>query len=182
MKNYWITSDLHLNHENILNFTDAEGNRIRLFDTVKQMNECLLDSHNSVVKPGDYVYNLGDVFFGDKEEFKKLWSKFNGSKRLIPGNHDDVRFLVSGGFFKKVYSTWRIFKEHRIILSHIPLHENSLWRGSLEHGQAMFNVHGHIHKHKSPPGPYHNVCVENTNYTPVNLDELISVAKTYFEE
>ena len=49
----------------------------------------MIENWNSVVKKGDYVYHLGDVFFGSKETFPALWNRLNGSKRLIIGNHDD---------------------------------------------------------------------------------------------
>jgi calcineurin-like phosphoesterase family protein len=134
------------------------------------MNECIIDSWNSVVKPGDIVYHLGDVFFGDRMKFQKDWPKFNGSKRLIVGNHDDIPYLSSGGFFKKV-SMWRMFPEFGLMLSHVPLHISSLYRGSdLEN--PLFNVHGHIHTMESPEGGYKNVSVEAINYTPVNIEEL----------
>lgn len=179
-RNIWVTSDTHYNHEKILEFYDYNGNRTRSFDNVDQMNECLLDNWNSVVKPGDIVYHLGDVFFGDREKFKKDWPKFNGSKRLIVGNHDDILFLSSGGFFKKVLM-WRMFTEHNILLSHVPLHVSSLYRGK-DTSLPMFNVHGHIHTMASPEGPYHCVCVEQTNYTPVNIEDLSSKAKKFGDE
>lgn len=91
-------------------------------------------------------------------DFPWPWPKFNGSKRLIVGNHDDIPFLSSGGFFKKVMM-WRMFPEHEIMLSHVPLHMSSLYRGK-DQTAPMFNVHGHIHTMPSPEGPYRCVCVE----------------------
>jgi calcineurin-like phosphoesterase family protein len=120
-RDIWIVSDTHLGHENILKFTDsATGNLMRghLFDNVDQMDEYMLEKWNSVVKPGDIVYHLGDVFMGDKDRFKRQWPKFNGSKRLIVGNHDDIKFLSSGGFFSKV-QMWRMFPEFGLMLSHV---------------------------------------------------------------
>ena len=169
-KNIWISSDLHYNHANIIKFIDYKGNRTREFDNVDQMNECLIERHNSVVKPGDIYYCLGDVVFGDKEKFKKDWPKFNGSKRLIVGNHDDIPFLSSGSFFKKVLM-WRMFPEYNLMLSHVPLHISSLYRGA-DHSAPMYNVHGHIHTMASPEGPYRCVCVEQTDYTPMNVEDL----------
>lgn len=128
------------------------------------MNERMIDNWNRVVRPGDKVYHLGDVFFGDKEWFKKHWPRLNGSKRLVIGNHDDVKFLSSGGFFQKVMM-WRPFKEFGLLLSHVPLHEDHI-RG---HG---VNVHGHIHEKTPPKGPYKCVCVEHINYTPINIEKL----------
>ena len=171
-RDIWVVSDTHFSHSNILTFVDSNtGLRVRPeFDTVEQMNECMIENWNSVVKAGDIVYHLGDVTFGDKEQFKSLWPKLQGSKRLIVGNHDDIKFLSSGGFFKKVMM-WRMFPEFGLLMSHVPLHESALWRGK-EHDKQMLNVHGHIHQNPSPEGPYRNVCVEQINYTPVNIEEL----------
>src|SRR6056297_2500022 len=113
MSDIWVISDTHFFHSNILKFTDSTtGKLIRgsRFDSVEEMNECMLDNWNSVVKPGDKVYHLGDVFIGPKEDFQKFWPKLNGGKRLIVGNHDDIKFLASGGFFQKV-QMWRMFPE-----------------------------------------------------------------------
>lgn len=40
------------------------------------------------------------------------------------------------------------------------------------YGIPIKNVHGHIHQNPSPPGPYKCVCVEQINYTPINIEEL----------
>jgi calcineurin-like phosphoesterase family protein len=164
-----------------LNFIDYKGNRTREFDTVDQMNEFLIDRWNSVVKPGDIVYTLGDTFFGSKDEFKIAWPKFNGSKRLIVGNHDDIQFLSSGGFFKKTLF-WRMFTDHGLVFHHVPLHPSSLFRGK-NIDTPMFQVHGHTHTMGSPKmGPYTSVCVEMRNYTPVNIEDLALDAKNYREK
>lgn len=171
-RNIWLSSDRHLYHENVLKFTDDEGNKIRPFDTIDQMHECILDNHNDTVKPGDIYYDLGDVLMmceRAKTEFPKFWAKFNGRKRLIPGNHDDIKWLAAGGFFQKV-QLWRCMPEFDIIMSHIPLHESSLRRKP--DGSTMLNVHGHIHHNNSPPGRYVNVSVEKTDYRPVNIESL----------
>tara|TARA_B110000503_G_scaffold79985_1_gene122671 strand:- start:1309 stop:1860 length:552 start_codon:yes stop_codon:yes gene_type:complete len=175
----WVISDTHFRHANILKFTDSTtGELVRpQFTDVDAMDEHMIEQWNSVVKQGDKVYHLGDVVIGDQEWFKKNWPRLNGSKRLIVGNHDDIPFLASGGFFKKV-SMWRMFPEFGLMLSHVPLHINSLYRyppkGSTETFEpvAMLNVHGHIHQNPSPEGPYRNVSVEAINYTPVNIEEL----------
>jgi calcineurin-like phosphoesterase family protein len=180
MSNIWVISDTHFQHENLLRFKDSEGNLVRghRFSSAKEMDDHMIDRWNNVVKPGDKVYHLGDVFFGDKESFQKLWPKLHGQKRLIVGNHDDIKYLSSGGFFSKVHM-WRMFPEFGLVLSHVPLHQNStMYYGSKDKGsllaepKQLLNVHGHIHQNASPPGPYKNVCVELIDYTPVNIEEL----------
>lgn len=167
MKNIWVISDTHFGHQNILNFKDKEGNPVRNFNDVLEMNETMVDRWNRVVKPGDKVYHLGDVFFGSKEDFKKLWPRLNGSKRLVVGNHDDIKFLSSGGFFKKVMM-WRVFTEFGLLLTHTPQHPSAF----TSNRKGLINVHGHIHQNPSPEGPYKCVCVEQTDYTPVNIEDL----------
>ena len=115
---------------------------------------------------------------GSKEQFTKFWNRLNGSKRLIVGNHDDIKFLTTGGFFAKI-QMWRMFPEFGLMLTHVPIHINSLYRypnkdgtDGLTEPEALLNVHGHIHQNPSPPGPYRCVCVEQINYTPINIEEL----------
>jgi calcineurin-like phosphoesterase family protein len=181
MSDIWVISDTHFHHANILNFTDETGELIRgaHFSSVEEMDECMLENWNSVVKPGDKVYHLGDVQMGSKEQFTKFWSRLNGSKRLIVGNHDDIKFLSSGGFFAKVYM-WRLFKEFGLLLTHAPIHEQSLYLYPKKDDvnswdkpkEELLNIHGHIHQNPSPPGRYRCVCVEQINYTPINIEEL----------
>lgn len=175
-KNIWVVSDTHFNHTNILRFTDSNtGELIRPgFKDVTEMNETMIQNWNSVVRPGDKVYHLGDVFFGDKEWFKRMWPRLMGSKRLLVGNHDDIPFLSSGGFFQKV-QMWRCFAEFNILMTHVPIHDSGLYRNR-SRDRPMLNVHGHIHQNKSPQGPYHCVCVEHTNYTPVHIEDLAKIA------
>lgn len=162
-KGLWVTSDTHFNHHNILNFQGGRGDD---FSSIEEMNETLIERWNSVVKAGDKVYHLGDVFMSDRDWFKKNWPRLNGQKRLLVGNHDDVKFLSSGGFFKKV-QLWRMFPEYEVVLTHVPI--------KLEESHRKYNknIHGHVHRNSLEDPRYTNVCVENTNYTPVDLWELM---------
>lgn len=171
MRDIWIISDTHFLHKNILTFTDNEGSLIRgaRFASVEDMDNYMLEMWNSVVKPGDIVYHLGDVMMGSKEDFAKFWPKFNGQKRLVVGNHDDIKYLSSGNFFGKV-QMWRQFPEFGLIMTHVPMHESGMW--DYRNDRQLVNVHGHIHHHKSPTDRHVNVSVEAINYTPVHIEEL----------
>jgi calcineurin-like phosphoesterase family protein len=169
-KRIWLLSDPHLNHEGMLGFRDKAGELIRPgFANVQEMNARILEGWNAKVRHGDIGYWLGDMVMGDLPGFARLWPKFNGSKRLIFGNHDDPKFLSSGGFFKRT-AVERKFGEYGIFLTHRPVHESGLELN----GQMMLNVHGHIHEKASPPGPFRNVCVEVLNYEPIEIEELIA--------
>jgi len=171
MRDIWVTSDTHFGHANILSFKDADGQPVRPgFASVDDMNQTMVDRWNSVVRPGDIVYHLGDVMFGDKTAFQSLWARLHGRKRLVIGNHDDVPYLSSGGFFQKMM-LWRLWPEFNLLLTHVPVHPSTLGESRFR-DSPMLNVHGHIHQNASPPGPYRCVCVEQTDYTPVHIDTL----------
>lgn len=174
MPQIWVISDTHFNHSNILNFEDSTGKPIRPFSSAEEMNEVMIDNWNSLVQPGDKVYHLGDVLFGqDKQDWMNTnWPRLNGKKNLIVGNHDNIKMMSVGGWFKQVYF-WRILSDLGLILSHIPLREDQ-FRSDFNGGKKkMINVHGHIHQNPSPDGPYKCVCVEQTGYKPVPIEELI---------
>ncbi|MCB0512609.1 MAG: metallophosphoesterase, partial [Bacteroidetes bacterium] len=120
-KDYWFTSDTHFFHENIIKYCN------RPFSSAEEMNEVLIDNWNSVVKPGDIVYHLGDVTMGQKShgQFSSLWTRLNGRKRLVVGNHDDVKYLASGAFFEKVM-LWRAWNDKNLLFTHVPVHEESI--------------------------------------------------------
>ena len=163
MRDIWVISDTHFGHEGILKFKDDKDNVVRDFTCVADMDELMIQNWNKVVKQGDLIYHLGDVFFGPKENFQKMWPRLKGSKRLIVGNHDDIKYLSSGGFFQKVMM-WRCWKEFNMIMSHVPIH--------MSEERSSYNVHGHIHQNNSPTKDHYNVCVEKQNYCPIHIEDL----------
>jgi calcineurin-like phosphoesterase family protein len=167
--NIWFTSDTHFSHANVLKFTDDAGSLIRPgFFSVEEMDEFIIRQWNTVVRPGDKIYHLGDVTFGH-ENIGRIMARLTGQKRLIVGNHDDIPFLSKGGWFKKV-QMWRIFKDFNFVASHVPLLPSSFRK-------VEFNVHGHIHE-KPDPSPQHlNISVEKTNYSPLHVDEVMQLLR-----
>lgn len=171
-RDIWVISDTHWDHANILNFKDSDGRPTRGFDDVEEMNEHMIQQWNSVVKPGDKVYHLGDVVFGDR---KQEWMdtnmpRLNGQKRLIVGNHDNIKFHAAGGWWSKI-DLWRMWPEFGLLFTHVPVHNSTLGEGRFD-GKTMVNVHGHIHTNPSPSEYHKCVCVEQVNYTPANIEEL----------
>lgn len=135
----FYTSDLHMNHQLMSN--------IRGYSTKEEMNEEIIETWNSVVKPKDYVRLLGDVFFGNSIKGKELLYKLNGNISLILGNHDDdygkyyERFLEVElmKYIKIPDMDAPNGKYRKVVLCHYPL---TSWRSS-NHGS--FHFHGHTH-------------------------------------
>mgnify|MGYP006445791393 FL=1 len=172
MADIFVISDTHFNHANILTFKDYLGRPARTFDNVDQMNECMLDNWNDTVKPGDTVIHCGDVLFGENKVdwLTANFAKLPGKKRLVLGNHDNVKHLTP--FFKDI-QMWIDMSDKGLLFSHTPQHASTLAESHRFGNDPLLNVHGHIHSNASPEGAYKCVCVEQTNYTPVNIEELV---------
>jgi calcineurin-like phosphoesterase family protein len=166
MSDIWVISDTHFNHENIIGYGQ------RPFYNVTDMNETMIERWNSVVKDTDKIYHLGDVYMSDGDRMNSILHRLKGKKRLILGNHDNGRDQILQKHFKKI-DVWRDFRDFGLLLTHVPVHQSALRRG-FKRGkeESLVNIHGHIHQNKSPDGPYRCVCVEHTDYFPINIEEL----------
>lgn len=164
---HFICSDSHFCHANIVVFKDREGMVIRPFKTWEEHDEALVDNWNSVVKPGDTVYHLGDVAISRKG--LATVRKLNGRKILVKGNHDIFKLKDYTEYFNDIRAC--IVRDN-VVLSHIPLHTSQLDRWHA-------NIHGHLHQNivlnsdGTPDSRYVNVCMEHTNYTPVPYETLL---------
>lgn len=178
MANIWVISDTHFGHRNILNFTDEKGELIRgkVFKSIEEHDEALVKNWNDLVSPQDHVYHLGDVVLARRN--MEICRRLNGHKRLVRGNHDifSTKEYIDVGF-EEIYGV-RVWPKHNIIMSHIPLHRDSLT------GRSWLNIHGHLHQgvvkmeievdtgigmmtDYGPDPLYRCVSVEHTDYKPV---------------
>ncbi len=167
--NIWFTSDTHFFHANILKFVGADKNPIRPFKSITEMHEVMIQNWNSVVKPQDHVWHLGDVTFYYGKGFNELMWRLNGKKRMLVGNHDKLRpqnFNALAQHFEKI-EYWKGFKGGNFTCTHVPHPLDSLRDGE-------YNVHGHTHQNCKKDPRYINVCVEVRDYTPVNYDTILS--------
>jgi calcineurin-like phosphoesterase family protein len=121
---------------------------------------------------------VGDVVINRKS--LKTLSRLNGDKVLIRGNHDIFRDEEYREYFRELRA-YHVM--NGMILSHIPVHEASL-------GRFGVNIHGHLHatRVKKARGVdaktgavlystetdvrYHCVCVEQTDFRPILLDDV----------
>lgn len=174
----WLASDTHFFHENILKYCN------RPFETVEAMNDALVANWNSVVKPDDHVYHLGDFCFGNVEKWN--WclepGRLNGHIHLILGNHDPDRVFREGTLIERFdsidYQKTLIIEGWTVILNHFPFLSFS---NNLDH-KAM-QLFGHIHSGPDGIGNVmaggkelqwnqYDVGVDNNNYTPVSWAQI----------
>jgi len=166
MGNIWFTADQHFWHENILEYCD------RPFRTVNQMNEQLIELHNNVVKTNDIVWMLGDFTLAGGNHFEsvqRLVNRLNGKKHLVLGNHDKFKpFTYVGMGFLTVHTNMHL-ELLDIYLTHDPavanVRRDKLW------------LVGHIHKLYKHAKNTINVGVDQWNFMPVHLDEVLDYGK-----
>lgn len=156
----FIVSDHHFGQKSFLLSKDGRP-AMRDFPSVEEMNETLVDRHNSVVTPNDKVYFLGDVALNKK--YLPVLSRMNGKKKLIMGNHDIYGAKEYLKYFYDVCA-FRVFTADRIVLSHVPIHESELG------GRWAANIHGHLHREIVNDNRYFCACVEQLDYTPINYE------------
>jgi calcineurin-like phosphoesterase family protein len=151
----YVISDLHLSHKNMA--------IKRNFASVEEHDQCVIDGWNSVVNKGDTVYLLGDVTMEKKAPYPLL-KQLKGYINVVLGNHDRRQDVLE--LLKYVNSVSSCIKKSNCILTHIPIHPSQLERFNK-------NIHGHLHEEVISDVRYFNVCCEQLDYKPVELNKII---------
>ena len=185
MPSVFLVSDTHFGHKGVCHFTRKDGvTKLRPFDTPEEMDEFMVKTWNERVKPNDKVYHLGDVVI-NRRALQTL-SRLNGDKVLIRGNHDIFRDDEYRQYFRELRA-YHVMSG--MILSHIPLHADSL-------GRFGTNIHGHLHANRvckargvdARTGEilysdeidprYHNVSVEQLpDFAPILFEDVVARIK-----
>lgn len=138
----WFTSDWHISHANIQKYCpDTRPNC-----TPEAMNQVLMDNITAQVRPGDIIYNLGDVSFASKEVTRDhlMYIKSLGVEHhLIFGNHDH-KLRKELDFFKGCFDSVQDIKEitvgkKLIVMCHYSMR---VWNRA-HHGSWMLFGHSH---------------------------------------
>ena len=173
MPNIFFTSDTHFGHEKLCTtFTRPDGSPARNFSCAAEMDEHMVKQWNSVVRPCDTVYHLGDVLI-NKKNFHTL-GRLQGKLRLVRGNHDIFDDEDYHMYFKRLLGV-KMFPKYGAVCTHIPIHPQQL------ENRWKVNLHGHMHhqlvrdKHGYPDRRYINLCGEHWNYVPQALDSLVKL-------
>lgn len=169
MVNTWFTSDTHFFHANITKYChrpflcpkdqtelDRRGGKWHIgewkneYDTykisqesVKLMNEHLINNINKLVKANDILYILGDFVFGVKDNYvsNACWARSNiicNTVYIIWGNHDNP---------ERIAHLFTDFWDHILIKIHgqkifLDHYANAIWDKS--HRKA-WHLYGHSH-------------------------------------
>lgn len=184
----YFTSDTHFCHNKPFLYEP------RGFKSIEEHDETIVRNWNSIVKPEDEVYHLGDVMLIDSEKGIKYLKNLNGKIHLILGNHctntkielyKQCPNIVSIDYAKEI----KIGKNY-FWLCHYPTitanyDDNKPW------AKHLINIYGHTHqtekfyriKETSEINPYmYCVCLDAHNNRPVSIDEILLDIKTKVNE
>lgn len=174
--NVYLLSDNHFGHTNIIKHAN------RPFSSVEEMDEVMLNNWNSTVGKNDTVINMGDFCWTkNKHVLQKYTEPLNGKKYLKLGNHDPFKpqVYLDAGFERVLEDSITDLTyvsangdKYKIVLCHYPIY---MWDGCFK---DSFHLYGHTHLLITNFRNSMNICVENTDYKPLHIEEIIAKLKS----
>jgi calcineurin-like phosphoesterase family protein len=159
---YYFTADEHYNHRNIIDYCH------RPFDSVEEMDQTLIDNHNTVVGENDITIHAGDftLLKNKKLIYEKYINRLNGTHVFLKGSHD---YWIP---WHKSQQIWeKKLGKHYIVVSHYAMR---VWARS--HYNSI-QLYGHSHGNLPPEGKQHDISVDNNEFFPVSLKQIINIMK-----
>lgn len=195
MATAWFTSDTHFGH-NML------AKDIRGFDSTDEHDEVLISNCNSVIKPEDTVFHLGDFSLKNpstnREYLMTILSRLNGNWHLIAGNHDacwpghrdsykhQKTYLELGFHSVQAFGKRKLDGEY-ILMSHFPYlgdHTKEDRETSFRlRNEGLTLLHGHTHLNNVISWDYYpealqvHVGLDAWNLMPISIDQVHSLIK-----
>ncbi len=169
----FFTSDPHFYHKNIIKLCPDT----RPYSDVEEMNEALIQNHNSVVGPNDTVYCLGDWSWShDQTKNTEIFNRLNGAEKiLIKGNHETPSALSQKWSEIHDYMEIKIADKY-LVLFHYPIYE---WVGFFRNSIHLFgHVHGKPQTGMKENAKFLDVGVDGVFNRPIALDEIIDYMRT----
>ena len=180
----YFTSDLHFGHDKEF-LWGARG-----FQSSQEHDEVVIERINSIVKPDDHLFILGDLMLGQDDEggIAKV-KRLNGYKIFIYGNHDSSNrislYRQNHLMVQDNYAMPYTFGKHKFFISHYPSMSANM-DDDKKPWQRVYNLCGHTHTinpfYHWEFGCYH-VELDAHNCYPVSIEHIIeeirSVTKRY---
>jgi calcineurin-like phosphoesterase family protein len=170
--NMFTASDYHFNHFNCIKFDN------RPYSDIKQMNEDLVNKHNSITNKDSLTFIIGDVAMGrDVSEVVNYLESMKGDKVLVKGNHDhnflrDHKFRECFVMIDNYYSP--DLNGTKVVMQHYPIYEwDKMHRGAI-------HLHGHIHTKQVPYADdckILNVGIMNSGFVPRKMSDVFELMK-----
>lgn len=178
MANIWLTSDWHFNHDKEFIWKE------RGFNSVQEMNEAIIERHNSKVEDEDDVYVCGDLVMGDLEAGEKCLQRLKGKLHIILGNHDTTnRIKMYEKYAEEIcYALPLKYKKKSLLLSH---YQTLTANMDDTPGHCTYNIHGHTHQKQNNTEQYkfmYHIGVDSHDCYPVHIDDVIEGLKQNYSK
>lgn len=169
----YLTSDTHFGHANIIKYCN------RPFKDTYSMNKVLTENWNSVIKPEDKVYHLGDFAFGGVNRYLPY---LNGEIILIRGNHDR-HSDIKGCELQILQNLDFEYGGYKFKMNHRPVYEQGIndpfrdaeVRSNIRLRDYDYILCGHVHEKWLRNGQNINVGVDIWDFKPVSFDTIIDL-------
>lgn len=174
MGGIYFTSDLHFGHDKEFLW------RPRGFSSSQEHDEVVIERINSIVKPNDRLYILGDLMLGqDTEGGIRKVKQLNGIKVILYGNHDSEsrcqRYRQEHLMVEEGLAMRYQFSKFHFILSHYPTMTANIGDDK-KPWQRVYNLCGHTHTINPfwhwEFGCYH-IELDAHNCYPVSIEKII---------
>lgn len=164
----YFFSDAHFDHKNIIKYCN------RPFNSTHEMNQALVENWQKSVGINDTVFFLGDMSYGrDRKPIDYWLGKLAGKISYIRGNHD-TDIINRANVINSHYGIK--YRDYQFLLMHDPHRPN---------GYDGWIIHGDKHNNNLKDYPLINqknktvnVCAELLDYSPINLDKIITLIET----
>jgi len=180
----YVCSDLHFGHDRDFIY------KPRGFSNIQKHDEAIIERFNSIVRPDDDLFLLGDQMLGDNEHGLNCLRRLNGKLHVFWGNHDsDVRKQLYWDLPSLVegfgYSGMLKYKKWHFLLSHYPTLTANYDDYDKPLRARVWNLHGHTHSQNryefmDRGWQSYNVAVDAHDCCPVNIDAIIEDIKWYY--
>ena len=169
----WFTADWHFFDRSLV----EHGKRP--FTSVEEMNECLIARHNEVMRKGDLVYCLGDLYMKcNVEQAMAVQKRLKGNFYVIQGNHDKIALkMAKKGAFVWLRQLENIMvgrpwlqQKQMIVLCHYAMRT---WRNSVHNSYQLYG-HSHGGLTDIPHMLQMDVGVDCHNFYPVSIEQVIT--------
>ena len=181
----YFTSDLHFGHQKEFLYEP------RGFNNVQTHNETIISNWNTLIKPTDTVYILGDLMLGNTEKGLENVRQLQGEIFIILGNHDTSNRIEEYNKLPNVkdicYATAIKYNNYHFYLSHYPtITSNFDLDKPLK--ARLINLCGHSHI-KNPfedwdryNSPIYHVELDAHNNIPVSIDCIIQEIENHCKQ
>lgn len=180
----YCSSDCHFGHDRSFIYEP------RGFLSIQENDEIIVERFNSIVRPEDDLYLLGDQMLGDNESGVSCLKQINCKLHILWGNHDtDVRKILYNYLPNVVeicgYATMLKYNKWHFLLSHYPTLTANYDDYNKPLKARVWNLYGHTHSNDcfefmNKGWQSYNVAVDAHNCYPVNIDSIIKDIKKYY--